>query len=63
MKVKKPDITRSNSIYERAKEIIPAGSQTFSKGVTQFVDGFAPKYLERGKRAYVWDVDGNRYID
>jgi glutamate-1-semialdehyde 2,1-aminomutase len=59
----RPVITRSNQIYERAKRIIPAGTQTFSKGVTQFVEGFAPKYLERGKGAYVWDVDGNQYLD
>ena len=45
MKSNKPSIVRSNEIYQRAKNIIPAGSQTFSKGVTQFVDGFAPKYL------------------
>ena len=63
MKLKKPDITRSNEIFARAKEIIPTGSQTFSKGVTQFVDGFAPKYLARGKGAMVWDVDGNQYLD
>lgn len=34
-----------------------------SKGPTQFVDGVAPKYLKRGKGCYVWDVDGNKYID
>ena len=33
----------------KQKKIIPSGSQTFSKGVTQFVEGFAPKYLHRGK--------------
>lgn len=59
----KPDITRSNALYARAREIIPAGSQTFSKGVTQFVDGFAPKFLQRGRGARVWDVDGNEYLD
>lgn len=58
-----PNIDRSNKIYERAVKIIPGGSQTFSKGVSQYVNGFAPKYLERGKGAYVWDVDGNRYLD
>lgn len=55
--------TLSDSIYKRAKEIIPAGSQTFSKGVTQFVEGFSPKYLHRGKGANVWDVDGNEFLD
>jgi len=59
----KPNITRSNEIYERAKKTIPAGTQTFSKGVTQFVDGFAPKYIDHAKGAYTWDVDGNKYLD
>lgn len=60
---KKPDITRSNELFARACQVVPAGTQTFSKGVTQFVDGFAPKYLQRGKGARVWDVDGNEYLD
>ena len=63
MKNKGPVITKSNEIYERAKKIIPAGSQTFSKGVTQFVDGFAPKYMDHAKGAHTWDVDGNKYLD
>jgi len=63
MEIKKPNITRSNEIYSRAEKIIPAGSQTFSKGVTQFVNGFSPKYLDRGKGAYVWDVDDNKFLD
>ena len=63
VKNNKPDITRSNEIYARAIKIIPAGSQTFSKGVTQFVEGFSPKYLDHGKGAYVWDVDDNKYLD
>ena len=63
LKNNKPNITKSNLIYERAKKIIPAGTQTFSKGVTQFVEGFSPKFLDHGKGAYVWDVDGNKYLD
>lgn len=59
----KPNIVRSNEIYELAKKIIPAGTQTYSKGVSQFVEGFSPKYLDHGKGAYVWDVDGNKYLD
>ena len=63
MKKKKLKIKLSNKIYSKAKKIIPSGSQTFSKGVTQFVEGFAPKYLDRGKGAYSWDVDNNKYLD
>ena len=46
MKIIKPNISKSNKVYEYAKKTIPYGGQTFSKGVTQFVEGFAPKYLE-----------------
>ena len=63
MILKKPDITRSNALYARAREIVPAGTQTFSKGVSQFVEGFAPKFLRRGRGSRVWDVDGNEYLD
>ncbi|MDP1808987.1 MAG: aminotransferase class III-fold pyridoxal phosphate-dependent enzyme [Actinomycetota bacterium] len=59
----KPRIDASEALWRRAKGIIPAGTQTLSKGPTQFVDGVAPKYLQRGKGCHVWDVDGNRYID
>lgn len=49
--------------WNKAKEIIPRGTQTLSKGPDQFVDGVSPKYLERGQGCHVWDVDGNEYID
>lgn len=60
---KRFSITKSDEIYARAQKVVPAGSQTFSKGVTQFVEGVAPKYLQRGKGANVWDVDGNKFLD
>jgi len=53
----------SNSWWTRAQEVIPLGTQTFSKSPTQFVQGVSPIYLQRGKGAHVWDVDGNEYID
>lgn len=58
-----PVIDRSNELYNRATGLIPAYSQTLAKGPTQFVNGIAPKYLEKGKGSHVWDVDGNEYID
>jgi glutamate-1-semialdehyde aminotransferase len=48
---------------ERAQRVIPAFTQTLSKNPTQWVQGVAPAYVERAEGAYVWDVDGNRYID
>lgn len=63
MAIKKKNITKSNSLYKKVTQIIPGGSQTFSKGVSQFVNGVAPKFLDRGKGATVYDIDNNKYID
>lgn len=63
MRARKLVHTRSESLWARATPIIPAGTQTLSKGPTQYVDGVAPKYLQRGEGSHVWDVDGNEYID
>src|SRR5207247_8806641 len=59
----RPTITHSDALWARAQGLIPAGTQTLSKGPSQFVNGFGPKYLARGKGSHVWDVDGNEYID
>lgn len=58
-----PDITRSKTYYERAAGLIPAHTQTLAKGPGQYIRGVAPIYLQRGKNAHVWDVDGNEFID
>jgi glutamate-1-semialdehyde aminotransferase len=58
-----PNISASQALWERARGLIPAGTQTLAKGPTQYVDGVAPKYLARGKGCRVWDVDGNEFID
>ena len=56
-------LTRSRELLARARTMIPGASQTLSKGPSQWVQGVAPAYLERGQGAHVWDVDGNRYLD
>lgn len=48
---------------KRAKQVIPGCAQTFSKNPMSFVQNVAPNFLLRAEGAYVWDVDGNRYID
>ncbi|MBI1911711.1 MAG: aminotransferase class III-fold pyridoxal phosphate-dependent enzyme [Deltaproteobacteria bacterium] len=53
----------SEQLWEKAQRLIPAGTQTLSKGPDQFVRGITPKYLKRGAGSHVWDVDGNEYID
>ena len=63
MKVLERKLTKSNEYWAQAEKIIPAGTQTFSKGPTQFVQGVAPIFLQSGKGSHVFDVDGNEYID
>ena len=58
-----PDISRSASLYERAQEIIPGGTQLFSRRPERFAPGVYPPYLTHGKGSRVWDLDGNEYID
>lgn len=59
----KRPLAQSQAWLERAKKVIPSCAQTFSKGYTQYVQGVAPVFLQRGKGCRVWDVDGNEYID
>jgi glutamate-1-semialdehyde 2,1-aminomutase len=53
----------SNRLIKKALDVIPLGSQTFSKSITQFPRGVSPLFIERGKGSHVWDVDENEYID
>jgi len=54
---------KSNIYLQRALNVIPLASQTFSKSITQFPQGVSPLFIERGQGCRVWDVDGNEYID
>ncbi len=58
-----PIITKSLEYYKKIKELIPTCSQTMAKSPKQHVLGVAPIFLEKGEGAYVWDVDGNKYLD
>jgi glutamate-1-semialdehyde aminotransferase len=58
-----PSIAASEALWERARRVIPGGTQTLSKAPSQFVNGVSPKFLRRGRGSHVWDVDGNEYID
>ncbi|MBN1793543.1 MAG: aminotransferase class III-fold pyridoxal phosphate-dependent enzyme [Candidatus Omnitrophica bacterium] len=60
---KKIRIAQSLALKKRARRLIPGCSQTFSKAPSQFVQGIAPVFLEKGSGSHVWDVDGNEYID
>lgn len=53
----------SEKHLERALKVIPLGSQTFSKSITQYPLGVSPLYIDKGIGSKVFDVDGNEYTD
>ncbi len=61
--MKELKLDKSLLLWRKAVQVIPNGTQSFSKGPTQFSFGTCPIYLTEGKGAKVIDVDGNEYID
>jgi len=55
-------MSQAKSHSERLHAVIPGGAHTYSRGDDQFPAN-APQILERGAGAYVWDVNGRRYLD
>lgn len=56
------DFTKSNQYRNEIHNLIPGGAHTYSKGDDQF-PSLSPAAISYGKGAYVWDVDGNMYLD
>ncbi len=52
---------RSDDLFARAREIIPGGVNSPVRAFKAV--GGQPRFIERGEGAYLYDVDGNRYID
>jgi glutamate-1-semialdehyde aminotransferase len=56
-------LKNSKRLLSKAKKLIPALSQTFSKAPYSYVEGVYPAYLSHGQGSHVFDVDGNEFID
>jgi glutamate-1-semialdehyde 2,1-aminomutase len=54
-------LSRSKKLFERAKRIIPGGVNSPVRAFKSV--GMDPPFIRRAKGAYLWDVDGNKYID
>ncbi|CAM4338191.1 glutamate-1-semialdehyde aminotransferase [Bacillus manliponensis] len=54
--------TKSEALHKEALEHIVGGVNSPSRSY-KAVGGGSPVAMERGKGAYFWDVDGNKYID
>ncbi|MBZ0290824.1 MAG: aminotransferase class III-fold pyridoxal phosphate-dependent enzyme, partial [Anaerolineae bacterium] len=52
---------QSEKLFARAQELIPGGVNSPVRAFRSV--GGTPRFIERGDGAYIWDADGNRYID
>lgn len=55
--------TKSEALLAREIKVSPLAAQTFSKSYRYFCRGEAPSYMDRGEGCYIYDVDGNKFID
>jgi glutamate-1-semialdehyde aminotransferase len=58
-----PRYSESTKFLHRAEKSIPLGSQTFSKSRIQYPVGVSPLFIDKAHGTYIWDIDGNKYID
>ncbi|MFX3636813.1 MAG: aminotransferase class III-fold pyridoxal phosphate-dependent enzyme [Candidatus Pristimantibacillus sp.] len=54
---------KSNELLDRARKVTPLGAQTFSKSHRYYCESNAPSFIDHGNGCYVFDVDGNKYVD
>ena len=52
---------KSHALFTRAKQLMPGGVNSPARAFGAV--GGEPVVIDRGQGAYLWDVDGNRYID
>lgn len=54
-------LTRSTALRQRAEKLFPGGVNSPVRAFAAV--GGEPPFVARGEGAYLWDADGNRYID
>jgi glutamate-1-semialdehyde 2,1-aminomutase len=54
-------MTHNEDLFSRAQKSIPGGVNSPVRAFRSV--GGVPRFFTRGEGAYVWDADGNRYID
>ena len=54
-------MTRSETLFEQAKQTIPGGVNSPVRAFNGV--GGTPRFIEKADGAYIYDADGNKYID
>lgn len=55
--------SNGQKLYQRAKQLIPGGTQLLSKRPEMWAPDQWPNYYSRAKGCEVWDIDDNHYYD
>lgn len=55
------NFSKSEQLFKAAQEVIPGGVNSPARAFRGV--GGQPLFIDRAKGAYIWDADGNRYID
>lgn len=55
-------MSNNSLMQQKAHKFIPGGAHTYSRGDDQYPLN-APPVLSKGEGCYVWDADGNRFLD
>ena len=51
----------SAALFERAKKVLPGGVNSPVRAYRAV--GLSPRFIAKANGAFIWDVDGNRYLD
>ena len=54
---------KTEELLAREIKVSPLAAQTYSKSYRYFCRGVAPSYMDYGEGCYIYDVDGNKFID
>ena len=54
---------KGQRLWKKAKTLIPGGNQLLSKRAERFLPDLWPAYYSKAKGAYIWDLDGRKYLD
>jgi len=57
------EVSKGPDLYEKAKKIIPGGTQLLSKRPEMFLPNLWPAYYRKAEGCEVWDLDSNKYVD
>ncbi len=55
------NVDKSHKLFKKAKELIPGGVNSPVRAAKAVES--VPLFIQKGHGCYIWDVDGNRYID